>query len=267
MGKYRQIFRISFQQELAYRSKFVVLRMRNILQIILVFFLWDSVFNEPGRELFGYDRVKILTYVFGILVVRSIVLSAKSFDVGGEIARGDLTNYLLKPLSYIWYCFVRDISNKALHLGFSVMEIVVLYLLLRPPFLFQTNYFYLGTFGLSLAIAVLLFFVILYLIALVAFWMPVAIWPVQFLFVSVMVEFLSGAVFPLDVFPASIQRVLYLTPFPYLVFFPLQIYLGKLSSGFVLRGIVVAMGWLVGFYWMLTRTWRMGLAVYRAEGR
>ena len=99
-------------------------RVRNVLRIFLVFFLWDSIFSDPGRTLFGYDRSKILTYVFGILIVRAFVLSARAADVAGEIANGDLSNYLLKPVSYFKYWLTRDLSSKVLNMGFAGVEAV-----------------------------------------------------------------------------------------------------------------------------------------------
>jgi len=101
--KYLQIFKLSFQQEFAYRLNFVMWRVRNILQIILLFFLWSSVFKDPQTEVFGYNQEKILTYVFGILILRAIVFSARAVDVAGEISNGDITNFLLKPVSYFKY--------------------------------------------------------------------------------------------------------------------------------------------------------------------
>ena len=103
MKKYLQIFKLSFQQEFAYRLNFVMWRVRNILQIILLFFLWSSVFKDPQTEVFGYNQEKILTYVFGILILRAIVFSARAVDVAGEISNGDITNFLLKPVSYFKY--------------------------------------------------------------------------------------------------------------------------------------------------------------------
>jgi len=116
MKKYFSVFKISFQQEFVYRLNFIMWRLRNVMQIFLVFFLWDTVFSDPKRVVFGYDREKILTYVFAILIVKAFVLSARAVDVAGDIARGDLTNYLLKPVSYFKYWFTRDISSKSLNL-------------------------------------------------------------------------------------------------------------------------------------------------------
>ena len=94
MNKYLQVFKISFAQEFAYRFNFIMWRVRNVLQIFLVFFLWSTIFSDPDKVIFGYNKDKILTYIFGIMIMKALVLSARVVDVSGEISRGDLTNYL-----------------------------------------------------------------------------------------------------------------------------------------------------------------------------
>ena len=144
IGKYISLFKISFAQEFAYRLSFVMWRVRNVMQILLLFFLWTTVFSDPGRVLFGYDRAKMLTYVFGILVVKAVVLSARTVDVAGEISRGDLSNLLLKPISYFKYWLTRDLSSKALNMVFAFFEITILFQTSKksPIFSSQSNFFY-----------------------------------------------------------------------------------------------------------------------------
>src|SRR3990167_3567455 len=146
MKKYLQVFKISFEQEFAYRLNFIMWRVRNVLQIFLVFFLWTTIFADQSKEIFGYNRDKILTYVFGIMIMKALVLSARVIDVSGEISRGDLTNYLLRPVNYFKYWMTRDISSKALNLGFAVFEFFLLYLVLKPSLFFQTDIVQLGGF-------------------------------------------------------------------------------------------------------------------------
>ena len=123
----------------------------------MLFFLWSAVYTDPTRVVFGYDRDKILTYVFGILILRAIVLSARTVDVSGEIARGDLTNFLLKPINYFKYWFTRDISSKVLNLVFAAVETTLLFFILKPPFFLQTNLFLVAMFLISVILAILLF--------------------------------------------------------------------------------------------------------------
>lgn len=267
MKKYLQVFKISFQQEFVYRLNFVMWRVRNLLQIFLVFFLWDTVFASPGRVVFGYDRAKILTYIFGLMIVRAFVLSARAADVAGEVSRGDLSNYLVKPVNYFKYWLTRDISSKALNLAFAAGEFILLYLLLRPPFFLQTNLLSLLAFLLSVGLAMLMYFLMLFITSAVPFWMPEAAWGMHFLVTVVILEFLSGALFPLDILPATFQNVLNYTPFPYLIFFPLQVYLGKITGVAAIKGILIALAWLAILYLAMDALWKKGLKIYQAYGR
>lgn len=267
MHKYLQIFKISFQQEFAYRLNFVMWRVRNVMQIVLTFFLWNTVFYDPGREVFGYNKEKILTYVFGILVLRAIVLSARAVDMAGEIANGEITNYLLKPVSYFKYWFTRDVASKTLNLSFAAVEALILFLILKPNIFLQTDFLIIVLFIVSVVIAVILFFYILFLVNLVTFWMPENGWAAQFLFVVILTEFLSGGAFPIDILPPTLQHLLYALPFPYLLFFPLQVYLGKISGLAIARGLLTGGFWIIALA-ILTRTvWPRGLKRYSAEGR
>jgi ABC-2 type transport system permease protein len=267
MNKYLQVFKISFQQEFVYRLNFVMWRVRNILQILLVFFLWDTVFAQQGRVVFGYDRARILTYVFGLLIVRAFVLSARAMEVAGEVSRGDLSNYLIKPLSYFKYWLTRDISSKALNLAFAGVETFVLFLILKPPFFIQTNLLSLAGFLIAIISAMFIYFVLLFITSAVPFWMPEAGWAAHFLVTAVAVEFLSGALFPLDILPGAIQSVLSYTPFPYLIFFPLQVYLGKVTGIAMFKGIFVSFFWAVILWFVMSSVWKRGLKVYQAHGR
>lgn len=267
MKKYLSIFKISFAQELAYRANFIMWRIRNVLQILLVFFLWSAVFTNPQTELFGYNRDKILTYVFGIFILRALVLSSRAVEIAGEIARGDLTNYLLKPLNYIKYWFTRDISSKVLNLGFATIEIVILYFVLKPTFYIQTDSLQILLFLASVGFAIVMFFGLMVLVNFVSFWFPEGGWASQFLIIVIFTEFLSGAVFPIDILPEAIQSVLYVLPFPYLMFFPLQVYLGKLSMVVMLQGLLVSGIWMVVMIIAVSQVWTRGTKRYSAVGR
>lgn len=238
-----------------------------MLQIVLTYFLWNSVFADNNTEVFGYNREKILTYVFGIIIIRALVFSARSVDIPGEIADGKLSNYLIKPINYFKFWLFRDLSSKVLNLTFSIVEFIILSLILKPPLFFQSNFMYLLLFLLILLLANYLIFVIRMIVSFVTFWMPELAWGAQFIFMMIITEFLSGAVFPLDIFPDTFQKLINLTPFPYLVFFPLQVYLGQISVVQSLQGLVVALFWSLFLTIAMKKIWLSGLKIYSSEGR
>jgi len=76
--------------------------------------------------------------------------------------------------------------------------------------------------------------------------------------------FLSGLIAPLDVYPESVRRVTELTPFPYLIYYPVNLLLGR-GAPFE-RAALVLLAW-GGFGWLMQRyLWRRGLARYSAMG-
>lgn len=266
MKKYLSIFKISFQQEFAYPINFIMWRVRNIMGVFLVFFLWEAIFVDPQRVIFGYDKAKILTYVFATIFMRAIVISSKTVNVTGDISDGKLSNYLLKPMNFFKYWFSRDAASKVLNLIFSIGEFLLLYLILRPPFFWQESLSNIGLFVASLVLAVVLFFLLILLISSIPLWVPEQSWAPVFLFFTI-IEFLCGGTFPIDVLPQAIQNILYLTPFPYLIFVPIQVYLGKWEALMVGKWFLISIVWVVILSIAVKNVWALGLKSYKSEGR
>lgn len=267
LNKYWSVFRISFEQEFAYKLNFIMWRVRNVFQIIITFFLWSTIFSNPGTQVFGYDRTKILTYVFALMIVRAIVLSARAVDVSSDVAEGNLSNYLVKPISYFRYWMTRDIASKALNLSFAAFEFSALFLILKPAFYFQGDLYVLAAFILSVVIASLIYFCILFLVSAVPFWAPELGWGTQFLVAIVIIEFLSGSLFPIDILPISLQKIIMSLPFPYMIYFPIQVYLGKISGLAQIQGFIISIIWVGLLYWFMKYVWAKGLKAYQAFGR
>ncbi|KKS95605.1 MAG: hypothetical protein UV71_C0005G0034, partial [Microgenomates group bacterium GW2011_GWC1_43_13] len=215
----------------------------------------------------GYDRAKILTYVFAIMIVRALVFSARAMDVSRDIAQGDLSNYLLKPLSYLKYWFTRDVSSKVLNLIFAGAEFIILFLILRPPFFFQGDTVALLAFTASIILAIMIYFFILFLISSIPFWAPEIGWGSHFLVTVVIIEAFSGALFPINILPQGLQSFIMATPFPYLIYFPVQVYLGNIQGSALMGGLMVALAWTGVLWFSLKFIWQKGLKVYQAIGR
>lgn len=267
MQKYIQVFKTSFEEEFTYKWNFILWRVRNVLQIILTYFLWSTVYSDPTKNIFGYDREKIITYIFGVMIVRALVFSAKAMDVSGDVANGDLSNYLLKPMSYFKYWFTRDVASKVLNLSFAIGEFAILYFIFNPAFYFQTNLLNISAFLLSIILAIFIYFLILFLLSSIPFWVPEIGWASHFLVTVVITESLSGALFPINILPQTFQSVIMATPFPYLIYFPIEVYLGNVQGMAIIGGLAVAAAW-AGILWLLLKSvWQKGLKAYQAFGR
>lgn len=264
LAKYWQVFKVSLEEIFIWRLNFVLWRVRSVLQLLVLYFLWSVVFGQQ-ENVFGYTQTAMFTYVLGTALMRSFSLSSRSVDVAGEIHQGILTNFLLRPVSYLSYWFTRDIADKVVNIAFVVVELSVIYLLLKPPIFIQTDLLLLIVAAGTAILAVFLFFFLSFLLSMTGFWVR-EVWAPRFL-AMVFIEFLSGGFFPLDILPRPVFTFLQATPFPYIIFFPLKVYLGQLSSFQIVGGVAVLVFWMVVAFVAVGYVWAKGLRVYAAEGR
>ncbi|MEK9200987.1 MAG: ABC-2 family transporter protein [Patescibacteria group bacterium] len=266
MRKYITIFSLSFQNEFTYRLNFILWRLRNVLRILMVITLWNVVLS--GRDsVFGYSSDQLIAYVLLASIVQTLVMASPSNDaVGGEIANGDLSNYLVKPISYIKFWFTRDLASKLLNILFAIGEFFFLIIIFRPnisfPFSIQNLIYGL----LALSLAIISYFFVSKIAVFVSFWIPENTWGFMFI-VLVFLEMLSGVIFPLDVMPSAVRFLVDLTPFPYLVYYPISIYVGKFTLSETLVILLKSSLWMVTSFFIVSRIWRKGLRVYSSEGK
>lgn len=263
INKYLTIFKISWQQGLVYRLNFILWRVRTILQLLLVYFIWWTVFQNQN-QLFGYTQTSIITYILISAVIRAVVLSSKATDVSNQINDGSVVNFLIKPLGFISYYFSRDLADKLLNISFVILEVSLIVLLLKPSFFLQTNPNILILFSLATILGIFLYFCIGFVISLTAFWVENSWGPLFLMFIFL--EGFGGGLFPIDILPSGVFSFLMLTPFPYLIYFPSKIYLGHFSPDEIFLYFSILISWVVGL-WILVR-WvvNMGLRHYTAVG-
>lgn len=151
-----------------------------------------------------------------------------------------------------------------MNIFFSLFELMILFLLLKPPLFIQTDISYLPFFLTSIILAVLLYFFLNFLIGLVGFWSP-EVWGPRFI-LGIVLSFFAGGLFPLDIFPKPIFDFFQILPFSYLLFFPLKIYLGQLSLSQIFAGLFISAAWVIFLYLIVKITWGKGLRIYSAEG-
>ena len=262
MKKYFSIFTITLQEIFAYRLNMIMWRIRQIFVFLIPFFIWKAVIGQGG-DIYGYTFAGIMTYLFGTTVLRSLVMGSRTIDLGWMINSGYLTIPLMRPINIFNFFFVRDLADKLFNLSFIVFEIPLILIIFHPPVFLQGNILALGATLLSIIFAILIYFFINVLFGSIAFWSR-DIWAPRFLLMVIM-EFATGAMFPLDMLPQIWQKAIYFTPFPYLLFVPLKIYLGTdLSS---LLHLFVGLVWALILGCLCKIFWKKGIKSYEAEGR
>lgn len=262
--KYYQVFSVTLSELFVWKLNFVLWRFRVVLGLLLLYFLWSTVFLEE-KVVFGYEGPQIITYVLLVSLIRSFVLSSRVQDIAGDIRDGDLTNLLLRPVSSVGWWWSKDLADKLLNVGFVILELGILYLLFKPDIVITGNITILSLTILTSILGIILYFYLSFLISLAAFWMA-EVWGIRFLTI-ITLEFLAGGFFPLDILPESVFRILQFTPFPYLLFFPAKIYLGQLGGSGIIFGVTILLFWIIFLFVATQFLWLKGLRGYSGEGR
>jgi ABC-2 type transport system permease protein len=264
MKKYWQVLRSTWDEMTTYRFNFAMWRVRNVIQLLTVYFLWLTVIPQNG-SLFGYSRPQMLTYILLGLLFGSIVLSTRTQEIGENIDSGDVSNFLVKPFNFFRYWFARDIGDKLFNISFAVCELVILYFILKPPIFLQTDPAILAFTGVAVIIAILINFFIGCLLGMIAFWSP-EVWAPRFIF-FILISFFSGGFFPLDIFPQWAQNIFKFSPLTYLQYFPIKLYLGMLQQEQIVTGLLISGFWVVLLFFATQMVWRRGLKIYSSQGK
>lgn len=263
MKKYWFIYSLYWQEGLQRRASFLMERFRSLVVLLSFYYLWSALLSHSS-SFAGYDRSQMITYVFGVNILRSLVFAGRTDEVAWEINHGQLSSYLLKPMNYIAYTFSRDLSEKSINLMSAIVEIFLLTkifgITMRWPHAPVTWLFLV----LAVANAVLINFLLSFMVGCWGFWTAESGGPRFCL--ELFLEFSAGAFFPLDVLPASFQAILRGLPSPYLVFFPLRIFLEKTQGASLMNGFLVQIFWMVMLWGLVRVVWQKGVRVYVAQG-
>ncbi len=263
MEKYWIVAKNTWIETLTYRTSFIVYRLREVLQLLSLYFLWFYVSGRTG-SFASYSQISLITYVLISAFVSDVVFSTRTTNIASEINEGGLTTFLLRPLSYLSYYFARDIGDKVMNIIFSISELLLFFLIFHPPFMIQTNILSITLCLFSLILGIILYFFISVAISFIGFWSNET-WGPRFIFYQT-VGFLAGSLLPLDILPKSLYTILQYLPFSYLIYFPTKLYLGEVSASDTMRGFAILVIWIGLMYLLVKQVWARGLKEYTAQG-
>lgn len=263
MRKYWHIFGIYWQEGLTRRASFIVERFRALVVLVSFYYFWDAILKHRS-SFAGYDRAQILTYVLGMNVIRGLVFATRTEELTAEINHGRLSSYLLKPVNFMLYTLFKDLSEKSINMLSAIVEVLGLIWLFHMPVKVPANPLTWVLCAAALGGAVWLYFIISFGTGCGGFW-TAETWGPRFV-LELFLEFTAGAFFPLDVLPTWAQKFFMLLPSPYLVFFPIQLFLEKLNTHQIINGFCIQIFWIITLSVIARWVWSQGMKVYSAQG-
>lgn len=255
--KAKALFSVYLAYMLEYRAEIYLWVLASVLPLILLG-VWAEAASSGA---FVLSRVDFIRYFIAVFVVRQFSFIWVIWEFEELVVSGSLSGLLLQPMSPVWRFVASHVTERVVRLPL-VLGVVAVCLVIYPEARWLPGLGDLGAATLLIALAFTARFLIQLMMSMLAFWSERAAAIEELWFVVHL--FLSGLIAPLDVYPESVRRLTELTPFPYLIYHPVNLLLGReapLGRACLVLGAWGAIAW-VGQRFL----WKRGLERYSGMG-
>lgn len=256
--------KLETKRVLSYRVDFWLQFAVSVLaEVVIAYFLWSSLFGgDPNKKIGGYTFHQMLLYYLFVPFVGRMVRSHEDFSMATEIREGGINKFLIYPVSHLQY----KVMQKFVYTGLALFQMFlglffVAYLLGVAVNWDITNF----VLGIAAAFSsMLLYGMMLMTLEIIAFWAE-TVWSlgVMLRFIAM---FFGGAFIPLNLFPEWGQKILMMTPFPYLFSNAIKTFMGEHSVQQSLYGIGMTLLWVIPMALIMVATYKKGLKQYTGIG-
>ncbi len=260
--KWIATIKTNWNQYLAYKADFLSLAIiPAILFLAIKYNLFSVIYQSNSNPMIaGFTLEMMLRYQCWILVFSLLTSSYSERSLAEDIRLGRISSYLIYPFSFWKFHFASFLAFSSLQLVIALISIIIFYVLEMITIEPISLIIFLA---ISIFVSILWFF-LRFAIGLIAFWLEET-WTFRIILVT-LVNLLSGAIFPIDMFPKAIQQILYLTPFPFMTYFPVKIGMGLASNAEIINCFIAVIAWSLICLLFCNFLWKRGLKLYTASG-
>ena len=263
MKRYIAVLKIGFKNALAYRTDFFLWGFNEFLGTLIFLFIWTVIFGEKNA-IGGFTLPETITYLIGTGLISNITSTWVAHQMQKDIQSGWLSNMLIRPLSYSRVRLAMSISSKPVNLLIRTSVYIILAIFFRSKIILPTEIMSVFLVLVSVAIAFIISFLIDFLVGCIAFWTTTTQGVNGIM--GTIADIFSGNFAPLTFFPKWFQSTASFLPYSYTRYFPMLIYLRKLSILKAIEGIGVQILWVVILYFVSNFFWKKGIRKYEGVG-
>lgn len=260
---FQRLWQVNWAEQWQYRANLIMYLLYWLVSPIIYLAVWTSIAHSKG-SVSGFTANDFVTYYMTLLVVDQVTSNIVIHTFAYKVQDGTLSGELVRPIHpMLTNALVNNIAFKAL----TIMGFIPVWILLF--FLYKPDYSHLTLTGILVALpAMLIGFLVGFLLSAaitsLAFW-TTRVYSIHEFYYAMILLF-SGQFVPLPLMPKLIQDVAQYLPFQLLIYFPIQLILGKLSNMQIIQGYVVGIIWLIVAISIFTWIWRNGVKRFSAVG-
>lgn len=125
--KYTTLISIGFSKMLAWRFAFLMITVGAVVSWLVMIIFWRAVY-AAGNQIGSFTLEQLVLYYTANTIILIVMNYSFVWDVSNDLHEGRLSEYLLKPISYVVLRFLREFGTRAASLvAVAIPLIGVLY--------------------------------------------------------------------------------------------------------------------------------------------
>jgi ABC-2 type transport system permease protein len=255
-----ELIKNTWQSWIQHRGFFFLLAFGWMLPLLVYLFIWTAAAGEGTIS--GLTQESLAGYYLALILANQLTYATTNWTVGDNIRYGQISRWLIQPISPIYHAISQEIAGKVVFMLFSVPITGLLALIIRPQF--NLTWAQVLRFVPAIILAWALRFFWGYWLALLAFWATRAdsLLALQ----DTMIFLLGGHLAPYTLLPSRMQTLARILPFRYMSAFPVEVLIGQLNHQETLLGFAIQAGWTVAAILLYRWVWSRGVRRYEAVG-
>ena len=259
---YVVFLRVAIAVELQYRASSVIWLLGVVVEPVIYLAVWSAAADAQGGEIGGFGPRDFAAYYLLLTLVNQITQGWHMWEFQYRVQQGQFAFLLLRPVHPIHGDLAENLAHKA------VMQVALLPMLAALAWAFEPRFavepWALALFLPALALAFALRFAVEWTLALACFW-TTRIMAVNQTYFAVLF-FLSGRVAPVELLPSSLVWFADALPFRWMIAFPVELGLGRLTPAQAAAGFAAQALWLGVASLGLAALWPRALRRFSAVG-
>lgn len=237
------IFSLHLEKIFEHRLRSFIWFLNPLANAGIMFLFWRGALSDSGGTIDTWNMSTITSYYFLLMIAGSFLTSHTEEDVAySDIKEGNIVRYLIKPFPYYWAKFLEEIPFRLLQ-GFYGVCVLLILIALLGPFVSISHDPIVIILALSISIlASFLSFTFKMIIGLLAFWITDIGGTYQVIEVCLII--LAGSIMPIELYPEMLKNFVHATPFPYMIYYPIMAFQGKLLIPELLQVLASQFFWL-----------------------
>src|SRR5512140_1584113 len=137
MKKYWHVLNIGVQNNLTYRFNFLARTVFGFIPLIAILYVWRTIYSgkNPGDEVGTYSLSQMISYYLLVTIVDSLTaVNEDDWQIAADIKDGNISQFLLKPVDYLWYRLCLFLSGRLTYLAVAAVPVAAFIFFLRHYF-------------------------------------------------------------------------------------------------------------------------------------